>query len=185
MIRLFVAYDLPDDVRMLICGMGATIPGARAVPTDQLHLTLKFIGDVEESMLPDLREALSEVVSPPLLIKLQGVGHFPPRGNPKVLWCGISPTLETIQLRNSIEKALDAIGIPRERRKFSPHVTLARLRNSPLKRVTQFLAGNSMFETPTFRVDNFRLYSSVLSTRGAVHTVQAEFPMTEINSISP
>lgn len=178
MIRLFVAYDIPDDVRMLICGMGATIPGARAVPTEQLHLTLKFLGDIEESMLPDIRNALSEVSAPPLTINLQGVGHFPPRGNPRVLWCGISPALETIQLRNGIEKALADIGIPRERRKFSPHVTLARLKNSPLKRVSQFLAGNSMFATPPFRVDLFRLYSSTLTARGAVHTVEAEFPLT-------
>lgn len=182
MIRLFVAYDIPDDVRMLICGMGATIPGARAVPADQLHLTLKFIGDVEESVLVDIREALAEISLPPLTICLQGVGHFPPRGTPKVLWCGVSPAMETIQLRNAIEKALAAVGIERERRKFSPHVTLARLRNSPLKRVTQFLAGNSMFETPPFRVDTFRLYSSVLSAKGAVHTVEAEFSLTATGS---
>lgn len=182
MIRLFVAYDMPDDVRMLICGMGATIPGARAVPAEQLHLTLKFIGDVEGSMLADIRRALAQISTPPLIISLRGVGHFPPRGNPRVLWCGISPEMETIQLRNSIEKSLADIGIPRERRKFSPHVTLARLRNSPLKRVTQFLAGNSMFETPSFRVDTFRLYSSSLSHGGAVHTVQAEFPMTTAQS---
>lgn len=178
MIRLFVAVDIPEDIRILLCGMGASIPGARPVPTEQLHLTLKFMGDVENSMLPDIREALGAISTAPFTVCLKGVGHFPPRGMPRVLWLGIEPTPEIIALRNRVEKTLADIGIPRDSRKFSPHITIARLKNSPLKRVTQFLAGNSLFESPAFTVREFHLYASTLSPKGAVHTVQATFPLT-------
>lgn len=179
MIRLFVAIDIPDDIRMLICGMGSSLPGARAVPTEQLHLTLKFIGDVENSMLSDINEALSTVLHAPFQMCLKKVGHFPPRGMPRVLWIGVEPTLEVTHLRNKVERALFQIGIPRENRKFSPHVTLARLKNSPLKRVTQFLAGNSLLMTPDFKVDTFQLYSSTLTPKGAIHTPLSSIPLHE------
>lgn len=178
MIRLFIAIDVPNDVRILMCGMGATIPGARTVPTEQLHLTLKFIGDVENSLLPDIQSTLSTIGKAPFTMCLKGAGHFPPRGNPKVLWVGISPVTEVTALRNSVEKSLANIGIPREKRKFSPHITLARLKNSPLNRVMQFLEGNSFFETPTFTVNEFCLYASTLTPRGAVHTGLASYPLS-------
>jgi 2'-5' RNA ligase len=175
MLRLFVAIDIPEDIRTLICVMGATIPGARAVPTEQLHLTLKFLGDVENGMLPDIRQALAGINHEAFSMSLKTVGHFPPRGMPRVLWVGINPIQEAVSLRNKVEKALWDIGIEREKRKFSPHVTLARLKDSPINRLTQFLAGNSLFETPAFRIDEFQLYSSTLTQRGAIHTIQDRF----------
>jgi len=178
MLRLFIAVDVPDDIRTLMCGMGGSIPGARAVPADQLHLTLKFLGDTDSGLLPDIKDALAEIEFPLFTICLKRVGHFPPRGNPRVLWAGIDPVMEVTALRNKVEKALAGIGIERDPRKFSAHVTLARLKNSPLNRVTQFLAGNSFFETPPFTVREFLLYSSSLTARGAAHTVLAAFPLT-------
>jgi len=177
MLRLFIAIDIPDDIRTLMCGMGGSIPGARAVPADQLHLTLKFLGDTDGGLLQDITAALAEIQCAPITVCLKTVGHFPPRGNPRVLWTGIEPVTEVIALRNKVEKALAQIGIERDHRKFSAHVTLARLKGSPLKRVTQFLAGNSLFETPPFTVREFHLYSSSLSARGAAHTVLATFPL--------
>lgn len=178
MLRLFIAIDIPDDIRTLMCGMGGSIPGARAVPADQLHLTLKFLGDTDSGLLPDIREALASIDFAPFTIHLQRVGHFPPRGNPRVIWAGIEPLADVTRLRNAIEKSLAEIGIERDHRKFSAHVTLARLKNSPLNRVTQFLAGNSFFATPSFTVSEFLLYSSSLSARGAAHSVLAAFPCT-------
>jgi len=177
MLRLFIAIDIPEDIRILMCGMGATIPGARGVPSEQLHLTLKFLGDTDGGLVPDIREALADIEATPFAIRLKGVGHFPPRGTPRVLWAGIEPVMEVVALRNRVEKALAEIGIERDHRKFSAHVTLARLKNSPLNRVSQFLAGNSLFETPPFTVREFLLYSSSLSAKGAVHTVLASYPL--------
>lgn len=179
MIRLFIALDLPQDIKNHLIGMGGSIPGSRPVPEDQLHLTLKFIGDTDTALLLDIKEALRTVQVPAFSFQLSGVGHFPPRGMPRVLWAGIRPNTETITLRNKIEKVLADIDIEREHRKFSPHVTLCRLKNSPLKRVTRFLSDNAFFDTPEFTITEFKLYSSILTQKGAVHTIQETFQLLE------
>ncbi len=166
-------------MKPFIAGMGGSIPGSRPVPEDQLHLTIKFIGDTDTALLLDIKEALHTVLFPAFSIKLNGVGHFPPRGMPRVLWAGIYPSTETVALRNKIEKALADIGIERDRRKFAPHLTLCRLKNSPLKRVTRFLSDNALFNTPEFTMSEFKLYSSILTPKGAVHTIQETFPLSE------
>ena len=175
MIRLFVAIDLPETIRPFVAGMGRSIPGSRPVPEEQLHITLKFIGDTNENQLPEIRESLRSVRFRPLRFQLKDLGHFPPRGKPTVIWAGIKPAKPLISLRNTIERNLEEIGIEREKRKFSPHLTLCRLRNSPIKRVTGFLMDNSGLETPEFEVNSFTLYSSILTPKGAIHTIEETF----------
>lgn len=178
MIRLFVAITLPESIRKEVQGMGRAIPNGRPVPEDQLHLTLKFIGEVEGSRLLDIQEALASISHRKLSICLQGVGTFPPRGNPRILWAGVEPAGHTIALRNSIEKKLLLIGIAKERKKFTPHITLARLNNSPIRQVQQYLAGNAFLHTETFTVNSFELYSSQLTGKGALHRLENSFPLT-------
>lgn len=177
MIRLFIAIDMPETIRQEIQGMGRSIPKARPVPDDQLHLTLKFIGEVENSRLLDIHEALKGIRQLSFILRLQGVGVFPPRGTPRVLWTGALPVENSVILRNNIEKVLGDIGIPRGKKKYTPHVTLARLRNSPIRQLQQFLAGNAFFQTADFTVDSFILYSSRLTSKGAIHTVEASYPL--------
>ncbi len=150
MIRLFVAIDIPENIQKEVQGMGRAIPNARPVPADQLHLTLKFIGEVEGSSFLDIRESLKEIVHPKLLLALKGVGTFPPRGTPRILWAGVEPTAGIAALRNTIEKTLDAVGIPREKKKYTPHLTLARLNNCPIRHLQNYLAGNAFLQTPEF-----------------------------------
>ncbi len=175
MLRLFVAIDLPDTIKPFVVGMGRSIPGSRPVPGEQLHITLKFIGETNEDQLPDIVESLHSIRFSPLRFQLMDLGHFPLRGKPTVLWAGINPTEPLISLRNKIERNLEEAGIEREKRKFSPHLTLCRLKNSPLKRVTGFLMDNGGFETPPFEVNSFKLYSSILTPKGAVHTIEETF----------
>lgn len=177
MIRLFIAINIPEIVKMQIDGMGRSIKNCKPVPEEQLHLTLKFIGDVEGSKALDIHEALEETPSSPFSIKIKGVGVFPPRGTPRVLWAGISPEDQVTRLRNSIESRLATISIPREKQKFSPHITLARLKNSPLQQLHDYLAGNAFLETKEFQVDSFSLYSSQLTPKGAIHTVEGIYPL--------
>lgn len=178
MIRLFIAIDIPETIRREIQGMGRSIPHTRAVPEDQIHLTLKFIGEVENSRLLDIHESLQGINQLQFSLCLRGVGTFPPRTTPRVLWTGVHPAKNTIKLRNSIEKTLADIGIPRGKKKYTPHVTLARLRNSPILHLQQFLAGNTFFQTTDFTVKSFTLYSSKLTTKGAIHTVEAAYPLS-------
>lgn len=175
MIRLFIAIELPPDIRSYIKGLGRGIPGARPIPEEQIHLTLHFLGEVEGTMFKDIRESLLEVKKDPFSLQISGVGHFPPRGKPKVIWAGVTPTDELIHLRKRVGKELLACGLALEKRKFSPHITLARLRNSPLQRVSEFLAGNSFLESSPFTVDSFHLFSSKLSKNGAVHTLEESY----------
>ena len=177
MIRLFVGIPIAPSVRQLLSSLGGTIPGARTVPEDQIHLTLRFIGEVEPSTFADIRECLEGLESAPLTLSIKGTGHFPPRGQPRVLWAGIAPAGDVIILRNRVNNRLSLCGIKPEQRKFHPHVTLARLKHSSSKRVASFLAVNALLQSPPFAVDHIRLYSSTLHPAGAIHRIEAVYPL--------
>ena len=177
MIRLFIAIDIPESIKIEVGTMGRAIPNARAVPIDQLHLTLKFIGEVEGSRFLDIREALQEIRLAKFSLALKGVGVFAPRGTPRILWAGVEPTQPTVKLRNTIEKTLAAIDIPRDKKKFTPHLTLARLNNCPGNRLHQFLAGNAFFQSSEFGIESFHLYKSQLTRKGALHTLASSYQL--------
>lgn len=179
-IRLFIAIDLPQNIIQLITEMGFAIPGSRPVKQDQLHLTLRFIGEIEHNLFHDIQEQLEQVNLTPFPLVLQGVGHFPPRGKPRVIWVGISSSAELARLKSRIDNQLKRCGLAPEQRKFSPHITLARLKNPSAKRVSQFIAGNNLFKSPEFTVDSFHLYSSHLTKNGAIHTIEASYGPDEV-----
>jgi 2'-5' RNA ligase len=181
MIRLFIAIAIPEVVKTEIAGLGRSIPAARPVPVEQMHLTLKFIGEVESSRLLDIREVLSEICRPQFTLCLQGVGTFPPRGTPRVLWAGVHPLDNLLALRVAMEKKLAEIAVPREKQKYSPHLTLARLNNPPLSHLQQFLAGNAFLKTPVFTVASFSLYKSQLTRNGAIHTEVQNYALTPLS----
>ncbi len=174
-IRLFIALDLPNSIIQLISGMGRSIPGCRPVSPEQLHLTLRFVGEVDHGLFHDIAEQLEEVRFLPVTFALQSVGHFPPRGKPRVIWVGITQTAELARMKNRIDTQLGFCGLPPEKRKFSPHITLARLKNPSVQRVSQFIAGNSLFKSPEFTIDRFHLYSSHLTKNGAIHSIEASY----------
>lgn len=171
MYRLFVAVPLPEGIKERMLDLRSNIPGARWMGSEQLHLTLKFIGEVEGHTVKLIQEHLASVSYRPFPLQFRGVGFFPSG----VLWVGIAHSEGIISLRKKIENALFDAGIQRERRKFSPHVTIARLHNSPRTSVKRFLRNNDSFRTDSFYVDKFVLFSSVLKPSGAVHTVEAEY----------
>jgi RNA 2',3'-cyclic 3'-phosphodiesterase len=173
--RLFIALDLPEPVqeelRQICCGL----PGARWTPLEQLHLTLRFIGETDGGMFRTISHALAEIRCPAFALQLRGIGFFPPRKTPHTLWVGVEKSDDLLQLHRKMESALTAVGLETEQRKFAPHVTLARLRNTPADRIGGFLAQHSLLSPPPFQVSAFRLYSSVLSRSGAKHYAEAEY----------
>ncbi len=175
--RLFIAVELPQPIRFMLHSMGRGIPNSRPVKEEQIHLTMRFIGEVEGNVFKDIQERLTAIKHPPFSIVMKGVGHFPPRGKPRVIWVGVEPKGELLKLRNRIEKTLTTCGIEPEGRKYMPHVTLARLNNTPLKRVGEFLSGNSFFQTETFTVESFHLFSSKLTSKGAIHFIEQSYPL--------
>ena len=177
--RIFLALPLNDFARSMLDGLGCTVQGARPVPASQLHCTIRFIGEVDGCLYNDIRDQLQTLMSPPVRISIEGVGHFPPRGAPRVLWAGIEPTDELNLLRNRVNRILKQCSVLPEKRKFHPHVTLARLNNCSPSRVARFLTDTCSLEIPPFNVNRLSLLSSILSPKGAIHTIEQEYPLTD------
>ena len=174
--RLFVALELPELLKEAIGEIQAGLRDARWLDEDGLHLTLAFIGEVDGSAHRRIEEALSRVEAPSLDIELHGLGHFPLRGSPRVLWTGASPVAEIGFLAAAVRRELARAGYPPERRKFAPHVTIARFRRPPPPPALQdYLGAYALFRTPAAPVATFRLVSSVLRPSGARYAVEAEF----------
>ncbi len=177
--RLFVALDLPERIQDRIQRLCSGLPNARWVSPDQLHLTLCFIGEVDGVTFQEIREALAEVTAEPFSMHFDGVGFFPPRGKPRVVWVGVAKNKELSNLQRKIHNQLVRLQLPLEKRKFHPHVTFGRLKNTPVSKVGQYLERNSLFITDDFSVDVFRLNSSTLSSKGAVHVVESDYMFGE------
>lgn len=171
--RLFTAIDISDQARAAVARICAGIPGVRWVDQSQLHLTLRFIGDAEVSLFERIRNGLAGIDAVPFELSLLGVGRFPPKRDPRVLWVGVAPNEALTRLQRLVEQALVRCGVEPEGREFSPHITLARLKDVPFSRVASFLEANRDFSTPLFPVTEFHLYSSSLTPHGAIHKREA------------
>jgi 2'-5' RNA ligase len=177
--RLFIAVDLPETIKENLESMSFGIPGAKWVRPEQLHLTVRFIGEVDGALFHDIKNILAEVSAASFSLQLKGVGYFPPRGAPRVLWIGLEKSEPLLLLRKKIDLRLLRVGVEPEGRKFSAHITLARLKNSPVQKIANFLSGNGLFSQEPFQVEDFKLYSSILSPKGAYHKVERIYPFTE------
>jgi len=162
--RLFIAIDLPEETRLAVGSLRCPLPGAKWVAEAQIHLTLRFIGDVEDKLLETIVAALSGIVAVPFSLAIQGVGCFPPKRDPKVLWVGVGGSSTLFGLQGDIEKALVRNGLAPESRPFAA-------------RVAPFLQQNARFSTRSFPVTEFVLYSSTLTAQGAIHRQEALFPL--------
>jgi RNA 2',3'-cyclic 3'-phosphodiesterase len=176
--RLFVAVDFPAEVNEHIANICFGVPGAKWVPKDQSHLTLRFIGEVDDNQYSQIAYALSDVNASRFNITFSGTGHFPPRNRPTVLWVGIEKNDEMMLLKQSIEDCLKTTGIGPEDRKFAAHITLARLgKTTPVRKVADFLSANGLFKVADVPVQEFHLYSSILTPSGAVHRKEATYAL--------
>jgi RNA 2',3'-cyclic 3'-phosphodiesterase len=174
MIRLFVALALPDAVAEDLARLQAGVPGARWSTRDQLHLTLRFIGEVDGRDAAATDDTLAAIEAPRFELALKGAGEFGGK-NPHALWAGVRDPEPVKFLSRKIETALQRIGLPAEERKFVPHVTLARLRASPRGRVMDFLTDHALYASQPFEVNGFILYSSVLTSDGSIYTAERAY----------
>ena len=185
-LRLFIAVDPPQDIRRQAAALQSGVAlghSVRWVPVDQLHLTLKFLGDVEEASGAEIAKSLELVREKDFALELAGVGRFPParpkplrrgegppRRAPRVLWIGLNPQPRLLALHDAIELRLEGLGIEREEKAFSPHLTLARLRDdADAAEVDRWFERGRDFLAGPFPVGRFHLYSSVLGPDGATH----------------
>jgi 2'-5' RNA ligase len=176
MIRLFVALEIPEAVRTRLTLIQGGVPGARWSTVDQFHLTLRFIGEVSENVAGDIDDVLAALRVPAFNLELAGVGKFGGK-IPRALWADVRASAELLHLQKKIEAVLQRIGLPAEERKFTPHVTLARLRGSPREKVMDFLSHNGLFASGPFDVSNFALFSSRLGSSGSVYAIERRYAL--------
>jgi 2'-5' RNA ligase len=177
--RLFVALPIPDDVADSLSALQGGVPDANWVPSENFHITLAFIGEVDGGMTQDIDAALATIDGPVLDIKLAGVDHFVDGRQPKALYAAVVQEERLTRLRQRVASVLRGEGVKLERRKFRPHVTLARFnRRAEIgHHMAQFVASHSLFRAGPFEVDNFRLYSSLMRADGSLYDVEAEYPL--------
>ncbi len=174
--RLFVAIPMPPDVADTLDKLSHGFPDARWTDLDDLHLTLRFVGEVDHNTFYEIGELLAGVSLPPFDLELAGIGQFPPRGALRQLWVGVAPNESLERLRRRVDRCVAEAGVPPEGRKFVPHVTLARFRQPPPEhRLATFLERHSLVRLPPFPVSSFGLYSSILRSEGAEHVLEAEY----------
>ena len=176
--RLFIAIDFPDEVNEALANICFGVPAAKWVSKHQLHLTLRFIGDSDDGMLSEIIDNMKDVNASRFSLTLKGVGYFPPRRKPNVLWVGVEVCEEFMLLHDAIEGLLGELGLEPEGRKFHPHLTIARLRpGAPLDKITGFLSANNLIKIEAIPIAEFHLYSSVLTPAGPIHTREASFDL--------
>lgn len=181
--RVFVALDIPEDVRRalgeFITRLAPLGRGARWARAESLHVTLKFIGEAPDEKVPAIRDALVGIPAmAPVEMRFRGTGFFPDARRPRVFWAGIEAGPELVALAEAVEAALEPLGIPRERREFRPHLTLARFKSDEgLAVLRDELARAGAAEFGSATADAFYLYQSILRPAGAEYVRQASFPL--------
>jgi 2'-5' RNA ligase len=174
--RLFVAIRPPEHIRDQLLDLMEGVAGARWQDEEQLHLTLRFIGEVDRHVASDVHAALGAVRHPPFALALNGIGSFVRRGEPVTLWAGVAPQEPLKTLHKKIDQALERAGLEPERRAYTPHITVARLGRGggSIRGLLESAGGMS---SPPFPVEEFRLYESQLTLQGAVHTVVERYSL--------
>ncbi|WP_120715938.1 RNA 2',3'-cyclic phosphodiesterase [Tsuneonella amylolytica] len=167
--RLFVALRPPEPVREALLSVAGGVEGARWQSDDQLHLTLRFAGDVSRRGEDDLIESLSKIEHEPFPLQVRGVGHFEKRGRANGLWAAFAPSPSLASLQRKVERACRGMGLAAEPRTFVPHVTLARLGGRAIGG-GEWLARHGDFVVPEWLVEDFRLYESTLHPDGSRYT---------------
>ena len=157
--------------------MRGGIPGARWVPEENYHLTLRFIGEVPGWQAQEVDEALAGIRAPAFDLTLRGLGTFQKAGRVAALWAGVEKTEPLMFLQAKVETALQRIGLEPERKRFSPHVTLARTDRAPPDKVIAFVQAHNLFRAAPVLVGSFTLYSSRLGKEQAVYVPEVDYEL--------
>ncbi len=177
MLRLFVGIDVPYDSKIdfLMKAVMSSRADLKPVEPENLHLTLLFIGEVHESLLKDVKEAVSELKFPSFTVRLSGLGAFPNAFRPRVVWIGVKEGAERLaELHKQLVKGLNARGIrPQDEKEFQPHLTLARVKGN-YGTLPQVIMSYQNYEVGTFNVDSVKLFKSTLTPKGPIYEVLHE-----------
>lgn len=174
--RLFTAVALPDDIADELASFATPLPGGRWIEPEDMHITLRFAGDIDNLVASEFHAALAGIQEPAFTLKLSGFGAFGGQ-QPKTLWAGVaeSPWLDALARAN--DRAARSAGLPHPKHPFRPHVTLARLKGTRPETVARALEQLGAFESRPFAVEEFLLMSSKPNVGGGPYAIEDAFPL--------
>jgi 2'-5' RNA ligase len=174
--RLFTGLEIPKTVGESLALLRGGLPGARWIDLEDYHVTLRFIGDVDDALAHEIASLLGKVSRPPLELRLDGLSSFGGR-RPRAVLATLAQTPALMELQAEHERLMQRVGLEPEGRKFTPHVTLARLRDSSSRQVADYLAIRPFLAPLSFRVTRFVLFSARASVGGGPYLVEAAYPL--------
>ncbi|PLX37770.1 MAG: RNA 2',3'-cyclic phosphodiesterase [Hyphomicrobiales bacterium] len=174
--RLFAGLEIPTDVGLHLSELRGGLRNARWIDVENYHITLRFIGDIDEPTAYEVVSRLSQVNREPVPVAFDGLGSFGSK-KPHSVFVRVHPSRELIELQTDIERTLQRIGLKAEGRKFSPHVTIARCKRAAPRDVADWLAVRGYFPVEPFLATRFVLYSSKASSGGGPYLIEEEFPL--------
>lgn len=179
MLRLFTGLSVPENIRDRLALVSGGIPGANWTRPENYHITLTFIGNVDETAAEDIDTALSRIDMAAFDVTVRGMGNFAQGDHPNVLWAGVEKTEPLLRLKEKNDRALETARVSFENRKYTPHVTLARFRRAEEGKLAEFIQEQNLLHLPPFRAESFILYESSLTKNGPAYDVLREYPLRD------
>jgi len=177
--RLFTALEIPPVIGQSLSMLRGGLPGGRWIDPENYHLTLRFIGDIDDGLARDIASLLGGVQRAPFELRLDGLSSFGGR-RPRAVVATAAQTQRLYELQAEHERLMQRVGLEPEGRKYTPHVTLARLRDSSSRQVADYLAVRHPYRSMSFHVSRFVLYSSRASVGGGPYVVEAAYPLAAL-----
>jgi 2'-5' RNA ligase len=177
MLRLFVGIDLPPETKLALSVIAAGLPGVKWVDPGNYHVTLRFIGEVDEGMAADIDTELAGIRARRFALCIAGVDLFGTEDKPRILYAGVERTPALVELRDKVGAALGRAGVAPEGRAFTPHVTLADIRAGRHADLGHYLENHNLLRLPEIAVDRFQLVQSYLTKAGSLYEAAAEYPL--------
>jgi 2'-5' RNA ligase len=176
-VRLFVALDLPPATRTRLARLSSGLAGVRWLSPDTYHLTLRFLGEMPPHRAEELDSALAALRGRRFTLQLAGVGVMEKAGRPQTLWAGVERNPQLDHLQAKVENAVKRVGFEPERRRFLPHVTVARLDNAIPGKLAEWVQAHNLLRADPIAVEHFTLFSSLLGKDGAVYTPEVDYEL--------
>ncbi|MGO9359073.1 MAG: RNA 2',3'-cyclic phosphodiesterase [Xanthobacteraceae bacterium] len=176
--RLFTGLEIPSDIGQTLSSLRGGLPGARWIDPENYHVTLRFIGDIDGVVANDIASTLFRVNRKPFEVALKGLAAFGGK-KPRAVVAAVAPSRPLMELQAELERLMQRVGLDPEGRKFTPHVTLARLRDASNQDVADYLSVRGYFPTRVFTASRFVLFSSRSSVGGGPYIVEDSYALTE------
>jgi 2'-5' RNA ligase len=174
--RIFTGLEIPPGIAQTLSMLRGGLPGARWIDPENYHVTLRFIGDVDDTIAHEVASMLGRVRRRELELRFDGLVSFGGR-RPRAVVTTLAPTPALMELQAEHERLMQRVGLDPEGRKYTPHVTLARLRDSSSWQVADYLATRALLQAPSFKASRFVLFSSRASVGGGPYIVEAAYPL--------